>query len=201
MGADVTTFLRAHWPVFAALALGLCLGWVLFHPREAAVREKLDEHIAQSDKSEQNTRADVGGWTRETFEFAPGLLHCPQATASEPHHSDGVTAPLARPLATAVVPGVPTTGQLLSLIVERHDPTVIAVHRTDIEQASDERHLDLTIAPPALPRWAVQVGVEDVLGARGLRLAGRMKVFGPFWAEVSAVPASKSLGVGLAVEW
>jgi hypothetical protein len=85
--------------------------------------------------------------------------------------------------------------------MHEHDgPTVIDTHAMLQEQATEDRHLDLTIKPAAAG-WQVQLGVEDVLRARTLRLAGRMRVFGPLWVELSAVPAQRSIGVAAAMEW
>lgn len=196
-GADVTA-LRAHWPLVASLLLGVAIGWILFHPRPAAVHEKVDDHAQVTAAATVEQREDVGGWSRTTYEFAPRAREGADADVS------GGSDDRDRAGGGAVVPVLPLgprqLGGLTSIIVERHDPTVIATHSTEQVQATEDRHLDLTVSPPPQPGWAVQVGIEG-LQARTLRLAARRRLFGPLWVELSAVPISRSVGVAAAVEW
>jgi|GEM_PF-5407581 len=77
-------------------------------------------------------------------------------------------------------------------IVEREGPERI------VTQAVVEHASSLTITPPpppAIPGWALQVGFEDVLVSRSLRVAVRRRLFGQLWIEASAVPAQRSLGL------
>jgi hypothetical protein len=194
LGADVTT-LRAHWPLVASLVLGVAIGWILFHPRQAAVHENVDERAQVTTATAVEQREDVGGWSRTTYEMANSAAVQPEGAVRY-----GPSIPPTGTVTSSVAPAVPETGQLLRVIVERHDPTVIATHATEQVEAEQDRHLELTVSPPTQPGWAVQVGVEG-LEARTLRLAARRRLFGPFWVELSAVPISRSVGVAAAVEW
>jgi len=178
--------LRAHWPLALALLLGVAIGWALCHSRQPAVHEKADTHASESEQGQKDTREDVGGWTRTTYDFAPAT--------GEPG-----TSPCR--FTSGVAPAAAHTGQpLTSVIVERHDPTVITSHSTEQVQAQQDQHLDLTVAPEAQPGWALQVGIEG-MQARAVRLAARRRIVGPIWLELSAVPVQRSLGAAVAVEW
>lgn len=187
------TFLRDHWRLCAELVLLLALAgttWSAFHREPApAVHEVLDEHKADDKKADTEQHADVGGWTATTYYFGAGDKH----PAGSPE-GQGTTA-------SSVAPAVPDTGHLVEMVVERHDPTVIDTHAITQEHATEDRHLDLTVTPQAAPGWALQVGFEDVLAARTLRLAARRRLFGPLWVELSAMPMQRSLGVAVAVQW
>jgi hypothetical protein len=92
-------------------------------------------------------------------------------------------------------------GDLVKLIVERHEPTVIATHSTEQVQAEQDRHLELTVAPAASTGLGGAGGVEDLLGDRRVRLAARRRLFGPLWAEFSVTPAHLGIGLAVAAEW
>lgn len=186
----MTDILRAHWPLGAALALGVLLGWMLFHPRAPAVHEKIDEHLASAkakqvdkDTATETTR-DAGPTRKVVLDFDP---HCPPAApvrAGEPLPPSVIRQTIIETGPTQVVTRAATE-----------------VRATEQVQTTEDRHLDLQIQPPAASRWAVQAGLDDVLHARTLRLAGRMRVVGPFWAELAVSPGTRSVGAALAVEW
>lgn len=186
----MTALLRAHWPLGAALLLGVLLGWLLFHPRAPAVHEKIDEHLTatkakQVDKdTATETTKDAGPTRKVVLDFDP---QCPPASP--------------------VRAGDPLPPSILRQTIIETGPTQVVtraateVHATELQQVEQDRHLELTIQPPVQTRWAVQAGLDDVLGARTLRLAGRMRVVGPFWAELAVSPGTRSVGAALAVEW
>jgi hypothetical protein len=49
-------------------------------------------------------------------------------------------------------------GDLVKLIVEKHDPTVIATHSTEQVQAEQDKHLEIKVTPQPLPGWAAAAG-------------------------------------------
>jgi hypothetical protein len=87
-------------------------------------------------------------------------------------------------------------------VVDLHqDSSMEQTHTVEAQASTEDRHLDLTVKPQDAPGWAAQVGIEDALGARPVRLALRRRLFGPFWVEVSGIPSRQQLGVAGAVEW
>jgi hypothetical protein len=180
---------RRAWVLpLLTLVVGIGLGWALHRPPAPAVHEQIEERAVVAQKTASDTTVHAGP-EREVIDekFA-----CPAA-----------------PRTSAEIPGQVVLPQLAAAepqLVER----VTTIDRgevvTEIKAAADtvateDRHLELTIQPQAAPGWALQVGFEDVLAARTLRLAARRHLFGPLWVELSAMPMQRSLGVAAAVEW
>lgn len=97
-------------------------------------------------------------------------------------------------------PGCSSPAEEHERVTER-GPVVTDSATARAEHQVTDAKLDLTVTPAPRPGWQLQVGLEDVLGPRTLRLAARRRIFGPFWAEAAVQPATRALGVGLAVEW
>jgi hypothetical protein len=185
--------LREHWRLAGELLCLLLLAgttWQAFHREPApAIHEKIAEHAAETSAVKTDVHEDVGGWSISTYEYAPeGAVGLP---GSHPPMAGSAASP------DTMIPH----GDLVKLIVERHDPTVIATHSTEQVQAEQDRHLELTVAPQPQPGWAVQAGMEDLLGDRRVRLAARRRLFGPLWAEFSVTPAHLGIGLAVAAEW
>lgn len=196
---------REHWRPLALA--GLCLacftaGRFSVRPAPAAaVHEVLQEHKVDDKKADTEQHADVGGWTKTTYEFAAGeSSNAPPTQPDAVAHGEQREHRLCKPEDGGVAPPAPFPPGLVEMVVERHDPTVIETHSHDVEQVTSDRRLDLTITPSAAPGWALQVGIEG-LQARTVRVAARRRLFGPLWVELSAVPAQRSIGVAAAVEW
>jgi hypothetical protein len=194
----ILAFAYEHWRPLALAALCLaCFIAGRFSVRPAAapaVHEVAQEHAAEQQHTETADRADVGGWTATTYYFAPDKAAAPEGAA-------GPSVSTAYGGSTTEGSTMPDVGEIVKMVVERHDPTVIESHSHYVEQATEDHHLELTVTPAAAPGWALQLGFEDVLAARTLRLAARRHLFGPLWVELSAVPMQRSLGVAAAVEW
>ena len=192
-------FVRAHWQIFAVAAVfgsGVAAGRYS-RPPAPAVHEVLDAH-AKVDEAQKLDEHKVEGpetitKTVEEFEVNPprGL---PSQNGSAVMVLTGPDSPRNVPAATVLVKRTVT--------VTQRGPEVVDIHRAAEQHLVTDQHLDLTITPPApRPGWAVEVGLEDALGARALRLEVRRHLLGPFWVGLSATPARRSIGIAAAVEW
>lgn len=192
------SFLREHWRLGGELVCLLalaCTSWAAFHrDPPAAIQEKASEHHEAAAAAKMDVREDVGGWSVSTFEFAPEKATAPCGAVGLPDSS-----PKAKPAASpdTMIPH----GDLVKLIVEKHDPTVIASHSSEMVQASDDRNLELKVTPAPAPGWALQVGAEDLFGARAVRVAGRRRLFGGLWVEVSVLPTHGTFGAAVSYEF
>jgi hypothetical protein len=75
------------------------------------------------------------------------------------------------------------------------------VHEREQQTASEQKSVDLTIAPSTRTGWEAQAGVEDLLGSPQLRLEVRRHLFGPFWIGAAGVPMRGQVGLSASVEW
>jgi len=155
--------------------------------QEPAVHEVVDEHKAAASSSASDTTRRDGPKKTVTLNFDPAPA-APAHKVAIPDLVDPVD--------------VPRGERIESVTIEEDAPSTTETKAATESVATEDRHLELTITPPVnKPGWALQLGFEDVLHARSLRLAARRRLFGPVWLELSAVPVSRSLGVAAAVEW
>jgi hypothetical protein len=179
-----------------ALGGGIAIGY--------SIRPQPAVHAVQSDR----TKATAEAATDQTVKAGPV-----KTTQTVEEFGDGtgpgatlVVSPAQRESpagTTAVVPGRPGTGRLLrrTVTVTEQGPTTTETHAETRAQAETDRKLDLTITPPARTGWAFQAGVEDVLGARPVRLELRRRLFAGAWVGVAVVPSRRELGASLSLEF
>ena len=164
----------------AALAIAFAGGWWASPSPAPAIAEKLDTHAASDARSAVDTKKTEGPKAVIRYILRPG------ATVYLP-------GPPGSPL-----PGPPPTADVAEVDVESDGPVVTESHATAEQHAATDTHLALTIAPTVRPGWELQLGIEDVLAAREVRLAARRRLFGDLWVEVSAKPAQRQIGVAAA---
>jgi hypothetical protein len=200
-------FVKNHWRGCAGvLALAAAFGaGYRTHARlnpptvcAPAVAKVEDDHQAKDVDAKKDTLKQEGPKRIVKLNFDPA-----------PNRPDEKDAPadLCRPV---VVPGLgevqaPPGERLESVTIEDDGASSSETKAATETHATEDRHLDLKITPaaiaPADQRYALQAGLEDVLHARTLRLAGRLRVVGPLWAELAVTPASRGVGVAASVQW
>lgn len=176
----------------AGVALGGGVGY--FARPQPAVHRELDVHdqaIAATDRQELTQQ---GPTDREWTFYGPG------AGAETPVLPAAPVVPGARAVAS-VRPARTNPCPVVATLREHVGPITTDLREKKVEADDHQVRERLTITPASRPGWALQVGIDDPIGARDLRLELRRRLFGPFWVGVAAAPMRLKVGASLSVEW
>lgn len=168
-----------------------------FAGRFSARQPSVHQVATETAKADAKATTDTSSTTQSEritdtwFAVGPGFETPVMPDKEEPV----VAANFCRPI---VVPG---EDRIIRQTVTERGPTTTETHAQSEQHQEQASKLELTLQPQGTPGWAVQVGLDDVLAARTLRLAARRRLFGQLWVEVAAVPSGRQLGVGIAYEF
>lgn len=177
-------WLRANWPALVlGLAVGASVAWLLRPAPQPAVEareQRTREAHGQSTTDSHASRGPVDvkrKWTLYGPQGAPRLPTLPGGSPSAPAKPGAAPCPVVAVLEEE----------------EHRGPEATDVHATEQHEAKSDERRELKLTPSIPPAWSLQVGVEDLLGSRDLRVAVRYRLggFGPcvnLWAEGSVKP-------------
>jgi hypothetical protein len=186
MKAALLELLKTNWKgALVGLAIGAVACWFLKPDPQPAVHLQEEAHATENSKATTETTAHEGPSEEASIDFDPE----PGAPAAI------VNVPGIGPVA------VPAGQRIEGVKIKRDAGSDTATHAVAEGLRTEDHKLDLTITPQSRPSWALQAGVDDVLGARALRVEVRHRILGPIWLGASAVPTRMQLGVSAAVEF
>ena len=194
---EASSYVRTHWRGVALVGSWLAcaaLGWWLRGPPPPAVHLDQTDHAAAGASSSSASDTHEGPKRIVHLEFGPAPAP-PPGLAVPP-------AVLCRPL---VVPGdpapvyVPAGEVVTSETIEEDGPVDTHAFVAAERHAEEDHHLQLTVAPVALPRfsvgWAPRVAPGVSLGV----IDAGVRVTSDLWISAWAEPLAPAVGVGIRV--
>jgi hypothetical protein len=191
---------KAHWKLLAVPGLFLAgvLAGRFTRPQPAVHAETDSKSVAASAAVRQET--STGGETDRTTVFYGAGGYTGAETPLFPTSPSMSPAPGNHAPGAAAAPGANPCG-VVAVVREHVGPVTTQVQeQTQRVEAQDLRQT-VTVEPSARAGWAIQVGADDVLGARAPRVELRRRLFGQLWAGASAVPTRKQLGLSASFEF